>query len=177
MKKVEIKTNFDLSGRYRFVSLKAKPKWIPVKVWLALYHAGLLESWVIRRGPVIENHVVFNEDHGVNLVIQHLGGIDTYPLELNLAAIGTGTTPPTDEDEDLETPVVTGIIRATVQVNLDNIVTEWFMTDDELPAGEYTEFALYAGTQMFTRSLVDPSHTKADGEDTLVEYTVAGNNS
>lgn len=174
---IPLKSNFDFGGRYQITTLRAKPRWIPVSLWLKLYHMGLLDFMVIRKSPVIKNLVVFNQDNGVNLFIQHLGGVDTYPLELDNASIGTGSTAPTDADTDLETPVLEDIIRATVDINVTDLVTEWFMTDDELPNGTYNEFGLKCGTQLFCRSIISPSHTKASGEDTLVEYTITGNNS
>lgn len=174
MKKLRSQLGF--KGKYRVVTLRAKPSWVPVKAWLWLYHKGLLGGWVKNISPVIENHIVLNSNHGLALIFQHFAGITTYPLELDLAAIGTGSTAPVDGDTALETPVLTGILRATLDVDLDNIVTEWFITDDELANGTYNEFALYMGTQMFCRSIISPSHTKNSNEDTLIEYTVSGTN-
>lgn len=176
MKNMALKSNFIFSGQYQIVSLKAKPKWFPRTIWLYLFHAGLLKFMVLRRSPMIKNLVVFNQDHGVNLFLQHLAGDTTYPLELDNASIGTGTTPPDDADEDLETPVLEDIIRATLDLSINTLVTEWFMTDGELANGTYTEFGLKCGTQLFCRSLITPSHTKASGEDTLIQYTISGNN-
>lgn len=164
------------NGEYRIITLKAKPAWIPVKAWLWAYNHGLLGAWVKRVSPVIKNKVVFNTDHGVHLIVRQLAGDTTYPLEIDLAAIGTGTTAPTDGDTALETPVLEDIIRATIEYDLTSITTEWFIIDSELADGTYNEFALYCGTQMFARSIITPAHTKGDNEDTLVQYTVyAGN--
>lgn len=171
-----ISSQFGFKGKYRVITLRAKPSWIPVKLWLWAYHKGLLNMFVKNVSPIIENHIVLNSNHGLALFFQHMAGIDTYPLELDLAAIGTGTNAPADGDTSLQTPVLTGILRATVDVDLDNIVTEWFITDDELANGTYNEFALYMGTQMFCRSIISPSHTKNSNEDTLIEYTVSGTN-
>lgn len=177
MKKIELNSAMPrFTGEYRIITLKAKPKWISVKTWLCLYNKGLLRMWVKRVSPVIKNKVVFNTDHGVHLIVRQLAGDTTYPIELELAAIGTGSTAPTDADTDLETPVVTDIIRATIGYDLTSVDTEWFMIDSELPDGTYNEFALYCGTQMFCRSIINPAHTKASNEDTLVQYTInAGN--
>lgn len=174
MKKLH--SQFGFNGKYRVITLEKKPSWIPVSVWLWMYHQGLLDSKIKRISPVIENLIVFNANHGLNLFIQHLAGNDTYPLEIDNASIGTGSTSPVDGDTDLETPVTTGIPRATITESLDNIVTEWFITNDELPNDTYTEFGLKCGTQLFCRSIISPSHTKADNEDTLIEYTITGAN-
>lgn len=177
LKKRTIKNGIPpFSGKYRIITLRAKPKWIPVSLWLKAYHAGLLGAWVKNVSPVIQNKIVFNQDNGLNLVIQHLAGIDTYPLHIDSASIGTGSAAPSDSDTSLETPIVVGIPRATIDINLDNIVTEWFITNDELPNGTYTEFGLHCGTQFFARSLIDPSHSKASNEDTLVEYIISAAN-
>lgn len=163
-------------GEYRIITLKKKPWFVPVKFWLSLYNLGLINFMVKNVSPVIKNKVVFNENNGVNLMIQHLAGDTTYPLELTLASIGTGTTAPTDADTDLETPVLENVIRATVEHDLNSVITEWFMIDSELPDGTYNEFALWCGTQLFARSIITPAHTKAENEDTLVQYTIyAGN--
>lgn len=164
-------------GFYRITKLRAKPRWMPTKIWLALYHAGLLEFMVIGRSPVIHNKIMFSLNHGVNLFLRHLGGDDTYPLELDNCSIGTGTTAPGDSDTDLETPVLEDVPRATIEFTaVDQITTEWFMTNDELADGTYNEFGLFCGTQLFCRSIISPAHTKASNEDTLVEYIInAGN--
>lgn len=166
------------SGKYRIIRMRAKPNWIPTSIWLWLYHKGALEFMVIDRSAYISNRIMFSLDHGVNLFLRHLGGDDTYNLELTQAAIGTGNTAPVDGDTALETPVLSGIPRATVTFDVDNIVTEWFMTNDELANGTYEEFGLFngGGTQLFCRSIISPAHTKASNEDTLVEYIInAGN--
>lgn len=131
---------------------------------------------VISKSPVISNLVVFNTDHGAQLILQHLAGDTTYPLNLDNASIGTGTTAAADTDTDLETPEVEDIPRVLVEINTDNIYTEWFIPSDELPNDTYTEFGLFAGTQLFARSIISPSFTKGNNEDALVEYTIyAGN--
>lgn len=177
LRKVELTSKIPvIRGCYRIIRLKPKPAWIETATWLRLLREGMLEGMIISKSPLIQNHVVFNADHGVDLFLQHLSGDTTYPLELDFAGIGTGTTPPTDSDTDLETPVVTEIVRAIVEKETDHIRTEWFITNDELPNGTYNEFGLYSGTQLFCRSLIEPSHTKSDNEDTLIEYFVYASN-
>lgn len=176
LKKRKIKNSFNFGGKYRIITLRAKPSWIPVSVWLKLYHLGLLGAWVKRISPVIQNKIVFNTNNGLNIVMQHLSGDDTYPLHIDTASIGTGEAAPSDSDTSLEVPIVAGIPRATMELSLDTLTTEWFITNDELPNGTYTEFGLHCGTQFFARSLIDPSHSKASNEDTLVEYIISAAN-
>jgi len=165
------------SGKYRITKLRAKPRWMPTALWLKLYHAGLINFMVISQTPYIHNRIMLSLNYGVNLFIRHLGGDDTYPLELNFAAIGTGSTAPVDGNTGLETPVLSNIPRATVDFTaVDILTTEWFMTNDELANGTYNEFGLFCNTQIFCRSIISPAHTKASNEDTLVEYIInAGN--
>lgn len=164
-----------LKGSYTLTKLVKKPRWISVRAWLVMFKLGLL-NWAIIRQTKHENKIMLDTNYGMQLFFQHLGGLDTYPLELSSAAIGTGTTAPTDTDHALETPVLTGIPRATVDIGLDYVLTEWFITDDELANGTYNEFGLYCGTQLFCRSIISPAHSKASNEDTLIQYTISGDN-
>lgn len=171
-----MKSKFGMRGFYKIITLRAKPKFISKKIWLKMYHAGLIDFMIKRESPVISNLIVQNTNRGIALFFQHLGGVTTFPLDLSLASIGTGTNAPADADTDLQTPVVTDIDRSTATIGLDNIVTEWFITNDDLPNGTYNEFGLFCGTRLFARSIISPAHTKADNEDTLIEYTITGTN-
>lgn len=152
-----------------------KPFFVPVATWLWMRRKGLIDSWIKETSPVIENLVVLSDGYGVNLIMRHLQGDPLLPLVIDNASIGTGSTAPAATDTDLETPVVTGIIRATGTLTApDTLVTEWFITNDELPNGTYNEFGLKCGTRLWARSIISPSHTKASNEDTLIEYTTEG---
>jgi len=135
------------------------------------YRAGTKE--LIRETDWIKNLVVNNANNGVNLIAQRLIGLTTYDIEITQAKIGTGTTPPTDADTDLETPVTSNIPRATQIVSPTNLaVITFFIPDVDLPNGTYNEFGLFCGNQLFARSLILPSYTKASAEDTTVEYSL-----
>lgn len=164
-------------GKYRIVTLHKKPSFVPVSLWMKLYRMGLLNHWIKRTSPMINNLIMFSENHGIHIILQHLAGTSGFQMQIDNAAIGTGTTAPTDADTGLETPVLSNIERSTVVVNSTDIVTEWFMTDDELADGTYNEFGLFQGSQLFARSIITPAHTKASNEDTLVEYTISADNS
>lgn len=140
---------------------------------LKVFKAGTKE---LLRESHHENLVVLNANRGLNLLIQALGGLTIYPLEIDNASIGTGDNVPADSDTDLETPVLENIIKARTTINVDNLILEFFMTNDELANGTYTEFGLFCGNQLFARSIISPSHTKADFEDTLIEYTITADN-
>lgn len=171
-RKVKLHSNSPFKGEYNIVKIKATFRWLPRKIWFWLYDHGFLNHRIISRTSY-SNLIVANENNGLNLIFQALGGYTVYPIELDNASIGTGTTPPDADDTDLETPVVQNIVRARRTVGIDNIVTEWFLSNDELPNGTYNEFALKCGTQLFARSIISPAHTKGDLEDTLFEYTIS----
>lgn len=174
-----MKSHFGFQGKYVIKTYRTLPglisRFIPKKLYAFIHKSGL-SGGPLRVSPEIKNLIVLNDSHGLNLFLQHLGGNDLYPLNLDNASIGSGTNAPDDLDTDLQTPVVENIIRATVDINTDNIVTEWFITNDELPNGTYNEFGLFCGTQLFCRSIIDPAHTKASNEDTLIEYTITAEN-
>lgn len=165
-----------MKGSYDIVRLKSKPSWISKTMWVRLYKAGLIPHFILSKTR-IENLIVFNDDHGVHLFLRHLGGNNSISLELNNAKIGTGTTPPTDADIDLQTPTVTGILLSTRDIGSTTLNTTWFMSDEELPNGTYNEFGIFCGTQLFARSIISPSHTKGSNEDTLVSYDIEVDNS
>jgi len=170
---------FYVRGRYQILTLDPKPDHVPTEEWLKMRRDGRIAKHIRSVSPVHENLIMLDTDVGLNLIMQHFSGDVTYPLEIDLAAIGTGTTAPASTDTALETPVVTSIPRAIGELTaVDTFYTEWFITNDELANGEYTEFALYCGTQIFARSLIEsPTHTKADNEDTLIVYSITCANS
>jgi len=137
---------------------------------LKVFKAGTKE---LLRETHHTNLVVSTTNAGLDLITQHLAGLTTYPLNIDKAAIGTGTTAPTATDTGLETAVLTGIDRADV-VNRDatSIEMDFFITDAELANGSYSEFGIFCGAQLFARSIIDPAFTKASGEDTLINYQI-----
>jgi hypothetical protein len=150
-----MQSNITAKGRYRFIT----------------YKKGTKE--VLRVSPWINNLVTLANNHGLNLIARHLVGDDSFPLEITQAKIGTGTTPPTIADTDLETPVLSNIIVALSSFTGGVADFEFFMPDGELPDNEYTEFGIFCGDQMFARSIINPSYTKTTGEDTSCQYQTA----
>lgn len=131
-----------------------------------------LTGEVKRISPWIENLIVSNQNNGLNLIIQRHIGLKTFDLEITSCEIGTGTNEPSLNDTNLQTPVTTGIERAN-QSQSNNVATlEFFISDSELPNDTYTEFGLRAGTQLYTRALIDPVYTKSSNEDTSIEYEI-----
>lgn len=168
---------FKMRGRYQILSLKPKPEWIPDAVWLGMIRDGKADEFIISRSPTIENLIMLDTNKGLNLIMQHLNGVTTYPLEVNSLSIGTGTNAPTSTDSNLQTPVATGIVKAIGSITAPGVFySEWFITDGELADGTYNELGLFCGSQIFARSLISPAHVKAALTDTLIVYTITASN-
>jgi hypothetical protein len=123
-----------------------------------------------RETPWIKNKIVSSSNHGLNLFCQHLIGFTVYPLEITQAKIGTGSTAPALGDTDLETPVLSGILRSNQLVTNNVTSLEFFISDSDLANGTYTEFGIFAGSQLFARAIISPSFTKASNENVSCEY-------
>lgn len=139
------------------------------KYTITTYKAGTKE---VLREQVVENLIMASANNGIGLIAQHLAGITTYPLEIDNASIGTGTTDPSTDDTDLETPVLEDIELASISNTATSVTLNFFITDGELANGSYTEFGLFCGTQLFARSTIEPAFTKASGEDTAINYQI-----
>lgn len=124
----------------------------------------------------IPNLIMLADTTGLNIIIRRMANDLTYDCIITSAEIGTGTTPPTSADTDLETPVLTGIVVADQTVAVDNVDFSFFIADMDLANGTYTEFGLRAGAQLFARSLIVPDYVKGSNEDTTIEYTITASN-
>lgn len=130
----------------------------------------------IKRISEHENLVMYGTGTGVNIIARLLANDNTYSLAITKAKIGTGTTPATDADTDLQTPTFTKNSVADQTVTAGQAIISFFMTTSELANGTYTEFGIFAGTQLFARSIISPSYVKGTNEDTTIEYTITINN-
>lgn len=154
-----IKETSGIQGKLQFISFKAGTE------------------VVLRKSNWHKNLVVSSKNYGLNLVLQQLAGSTTYALEITEGKIGTDSTAATNNDIDLGAVVLDGILVATVtETTTSQLTLEFFITDSELADGTYEEFGIFAGTQMFARSVISPAHTKSTGEDTKVEYVISLNN-
>lgn len=118
------------------------------------------------------NLVMFGSDNGAGLITRLLAGDPTYPLTITSAAIGTGTATPDVSDTALETPVLSDIPIALSDQLTASLVLQFFIPDADLAQGNYTEFGLFAGTQLFARSVISPQYEKDANVDTVIEYTL-----
>lgn len=124
----------------------------------------------------IKNRIVSSSGYGRNIVIRNLAGDNTYPIEIDGAIIGTGTSTPSDSDTNLQTPTtltgITVIPVASSVVSNDSVVMSFYVTDVQLPNGTYNEFGLKCGSQLFSRAIISPAFTKGTNQNTTVDYTI-----
>jgi hypothetical protein len=131
---------------------------------------------LIWQSEPMENLIMKSSGYGLNLVMRQLAGDTTYGIEITKAKIGDDDTAPTDNDTDLGNVLVDNIDIASQSVSNNILVLEIFISDDDLPDDDYKEFGLFIGNQLFARSVISPTYTKASGEDTTIEYTITSNN-
>lgn len=123
-------------------------------------------------GP-IKNLIVASSGYGTDLVTRALGGDTTYQLEIDSAAIGSGSTAPTAADTGLGTSVLAGIAVASVDYpTTGQVILSFFIPDGDLANGTYNEFGIFANLRLFARSLITPAFTKGSNENTTVDYTI-----
>jgi hypothetical protein len=123
-------------------------------------------------GP-IRNLIVKGTGTGYDLISRALGGDPTYQLEIDSAAIGTGSTAPANGNTGLGTPVLSGIEVALAEYPMaGQVKLSFFITDGALANGTYNEFGIFSNGQLFARSIISPAFTKGTSENTTVEYTI-----
>lgn len=159
-----------IKGQYRISRYKSLP--LPKERKLELLRAGELDVALLEVSPVIHNTVPTATNHGLNIIAQRLAGTTTYDIQITQAKIGTGQTAPAVTDTDLVSASVSGILVADQAYSGTTATITFFITDAELANGTYYEFGIFAGSQLFGRSLISPAYTKATNEDTRIDYTL-----
>ena len=139
------------------------------------YRAGTKE--LLRTSPRIENLVVNGAaGYGMNLIARALCGAaftTVYPIVIDSAAIGTGTTAPNASQTGLITPVLSNIATAFGELSGTSEVTmSFFMSDTDLANGTYKEFGLFCGGKLLARSLITPNYVKGAAEDSSIDYVI-----
>ena len=140
--------------------------------------AGILTIKKFRDGKLLweskpmKNKVVASDGYGRNLLIRQLGGITTYPIEINSFALGDGIVAPVDGNTTLGAPLVSGI-AITDKIVSNNILTvDVFISDANLANDTYAECSFSCTSRLFSRILISPLYTKTTGEDTLFSYSL-----
>lgn len=152
--KITIKEKSGNQGRYRFITKDS------------------ITGEVKRTSDWISNKIVNGTGTGINIIANLLANITTNPLPITKAKIGTGTTPPTDGDTDLQTPVYTITSVTDASVSGGVVTLSFFIPSASLTNGTYTEFGLFCVNQLFARSIISPSYVKGTNEDTTIEYEI-----
>jgi hypothetical protein len=159
MRTIKLKANSGLKGRFR----------------INTYEAGTQN--LISQGEWQENLITNANLHGHNLIIRHLFGDITYPLELTRARFGTTNTAPTDTDTNIADPLDYDIeIALREYIGTTGIRIFFFAPNVFIPDDTYYTFATYAGTQTFGMHLLDTPFTKSGAVDTTIEYEYFINN-
>lgn len=134
------------------------------------------QTGVLKRtyGPY-KNLWVSSSGNGRNLVMQNIAGTGSPQIQIDEAQLGDDDTAPANSDTALGNALVTGIIVANKGVSDNQATIEFFEGDANVPNDEYKEIGLLANGKLCFRSLIDPSYTKASGEDTKINYQITLN--
>jgi hypothetical protein len=147
-----MKQNFGMKGRIRFKTRN-------------------LDTGEVSYTPWIKNLIVEADGYGLNLVMRALSGLDSLPIQITKAKMGTGDTAVTVGDTDLETPTIDNIEIANVTlVDETTILFEFFMPNFLTPDNTYNEFGTFCGNRLFSRVIIDPAFVKVGNVDTTAEY-------
>lgn len=118
---------------------------------------------------------------GMDVMIQNMIGIATYPLTLSWGEIGTGNTTPAITDTALTTPVARASLTAGVSqdIGYNQAQVQYFFPDNTLTNSTYKEFGCFMGGsaslgsgQIFNHSLFTTTYTKAAGTDITVQVNI-----
>lgn len=154
--------------------LKDNIKKIKGRLKITTYKAGTKE--IIKETDWINNLVVSNDTgngHGLNLLIKRLINNTTTDLVITQGKIGDSDTTPTDADTDLGNTILSGILVASAEETTEKTaLLQFFMTDTELANGDYKEFGMFCGDQLFCRAIITPTYTKTAGQDTTISYEI-----
>lgn len=141
------------------------------------YKAGTKE---LIQEIVQKNLIMQGTSTGKDLIVQRLIGTNTYSLNVNYGAIGTGTTAPAVSDTQLQTEVARAIIALGQDIGNAQATLQFFFADANLANGTYREFGTFVdGTasansgKIFNRALFTSPYTKASGTDTTVQVDIS----
>ncbi len=146
---------------------------------LTIKGSYIIRTWDATTGKLlsetapIENLIVSGAaGYGRNLIMRQISGDSTYPIEIDSAKIGTGSTAPSDADTDLQTAVLSNIQVANSALSNDSLVLTFFITDALLANGTYNEFGLFCNGRLFARSIISPAFVKGSNQNATIDYTI-----
>lgn len=128
-----------------------------------------------------KNRIMLGTNTGKSLILNRLGGDNSYTMNILYGEIGSGTNTPADGDTALQTPVArVALVDSVVASNV--ITLRFFFADGVLANGSYNEFGSWVdgnatiGTgKIFNRALFGSTYVKASGEDTTVQLEITIN--
>jgi hypothetical protein len=127
-----------------------------------------------------KNILMQSPNYGLDLLIQALIGITTYPLTLSYGEIGTGNTTPTIADTALTTPTNRALASFQQDYGSTDAIVQFIFSDSQLANGTYYEFGVFAGGtatigsgQLFNHALFSTPYSKVMGQDTTCEVDFA----
>ena len=125
-----------------------------------------------------QENVISNADTcGHNIIIRHLYGDVTYPLEITRARFGTVNTTPLSSHTDIASPLAYDIeIASRSIVSATEVSILFFAPSVYIPDDTYYTFACYSGTKVFGMHLLDTPFEKAGSVDTTIEYSYSIDN-
>jgi hypothetical protein len=130
------------------------------------------DGQLIRELGPIPNKVVSSSGYGRNLLIRQLAGDTTYPIEIDSMAIGDDDTTAADGNTGLGNSLESGITITDMTVTNNQLEIDVFVADANLPDDDYKELGFFCNGRLFSRIIIAPTYTKADGEDSLFTYTL-----
>ena len=159
MKTIKIKRNSKLKGRFRIIT------------------SDPVTKEILSTGEWQENIISNASNCGHNVIIQHLYGDITYPLEITRARFGTTNVTPLDTHTDIDSPLAYDIAIAT-RTYLSNTSIEFifFAPNVFIPDDTYYTFGCYVGTKVFGMHLLDIPFVKSGNVDTTIQYQYSVDN-
>ena len=122
------------------------------------------------------NILMQSPNYGLDLFIQALIGVTTFPLTLSFAEIGTGSTTPTTMDTALTTPTNRAAVTFQQNYGSTDCILNFIFSDSQLANGTYYEFGVFCGGtstigsgQLFNHALFSTPYAKPAGQDTTVQ--------
>jgi hypothetical protein len=159
----------------RVLKLKNKSK---IKGKFRIITSDPVTKEIIHTGEWQENLISNADTHGHNLIIRHLYGDVTYPLEITRARFGTVNTAPTSADTDIASPLAYDIEIASRSItSATEVQILFFAPTVYIPDDTYYTFGVYAGNKIFGMHLLDTPLEKVGATDITIEYSYQVTNS
>jgi hypothetical protein len=145
-------------------------------ITIRAYKAGTNE---LVKEIVQRNMIMQSSNRGKDLIVQRLIGTNTYSLNINYGAIGTGSTAVTVTDTQLATESARTTVAYSQDVSNSEARIQFYFPNASLSNTTYREFGTFidgSGTansgQLFNRALFSTPYTKVTGTDTTVEVSI-----